>query len=120
MMNRAKITIKSKRLFQRHFEWVALMGAVLVMALMNPYVDTGLSWCLFERAGVPFCPGEGLGHSIAFIFRGDFGNAFQANALGPFALIVLGGRILYLIKQNILIKTKCYGKNDRLFTRIRR
>ncbi len=106
MMNSETIKIKSKRFFRHHFEWAALTAAGLVMALMNPYIDNGLTWCLFERAGLPFCPGEGLGHSIAFVFRGDFENAFQANVLGPFALIVLGGRILYLIKQNLFNKNQ--------------
>ncbi len=94
---------KSRQLFKRHFEWVALSTGVLMMALMNPYIDTGYSWCLFERAGISFCPGDGLGHSIAFIFRGDFTNAVQANILGPFALIILSGRIIHLIKQNVSV-----------------
>ncbi len=103
-MNISIYQTKSKQLFNRHFEWAALATGVLVMALMNPYIDSGQSWCLFERIGISFCPGEGLAHSIAFIFRGDFANAVQANILGPFALIVLLSRVCHLIRQNLYLK----------------
>lgn len=100
-MIRLKDTTKVKHLFYQHFEWVAFTAAILAMALMNPYAGNGASWCLFEQLGFSFCPGDGLGHSIAFIFRGDFYNAMQANLLGPFALIVLSARIIFLLKQNV-------------------
>ncbi|HLR76882.1 MAG TPA: DUF2752 domain-containing protein [Balneolaceae bacterium] len=101
-MNQAKIAKKFQKYFRLHFEWIAFSVGILAMALMNPYTDSGATWCLFERMGVPFCPGHGLGHSIAFIFRGDFANALNANILGPFALVVLLGRITYLLKQRFL------------------
>jgi hypothetical protein len=88
-----------KKLFNQHFEWAAFTVGLLLLGLMNPYVDQGTSWCLFEWMGISFCPGEGLGHSIAFIFRGDLNNAMQANMIGPFALAILLSRIGYLINQ---------------------
>lgn len=90
-----------KYIFRRHFEWMAFATGLLLMALMNPYAPQGASWCLFDLAGVPFCPGEGLGHSIAFTFRGDLSNAIEAHVLGPIAIVILLGRIGYLLKQNI-------------------
>lgn len=89
-----------KQLFKNHFEWMAFALALAIMALMNPYTDNGASWCLFERAGITFCPGEGLGHSIAFLFRGDFAQAFQANILGPLATVILLSRVLYILYNN--------------------
>lgn len=100
----------TKQLFHHHFEWVALSAGILMMGLMNPYVNNGSSWCLIERLGAPFCPGDGLGHSIAFIFRGDFYHAIQANILGPIALVILSGRIIYLIKQRVI------GTDEQLIT----
>jgi len=91
-----------RHFFARHFEWAAMATALVLMALMNPYIDNGSSWCFFEMIGIPFCPGEGLGHSIAFTFRGDWSNALQANVAGPFAIIILVSRIGLLIKKNII------------------
>jgi hypothetical protein len=83
---------------------MALSAGLLLMALMNPYAAQGASWCLFEWAGITFCPGEGLGHSIAFVFRGDWHSAVQANVLGPFAIVILLGRIGTLVNQNFIEK----------------
>lgn len=89
-----------KQFFQHHFEWLALAAGLLAMALMNPYESQGASWCLLEWAGLNYCPGEGLGHSIAYSVRGDFSNAMNAHIMGPAAIIILAGRIAYLLKQN--------------------
>lgn len=62
------------------------------MALMDPYTQK-TTWCLLEHAGL-FCPGEGLGHSIAFIFRGELKLALQANLMGPIAVVILSVRII--------------------------
>ena len=67
----------------------------MALAMMDPH-STGPSLCLFEAVGIPFCPGHGLGHSIAFSFRGQWGQAFSAHPLGPFAIVILGGRIFSL------------------------
>lgn len=63
------------------------------MATMDPYT-TGKTFCLLERAGFAYCPGNGLGHSIAFFFRGEFVQAFKSNIFGPFAIIILSHRII--------------------------
>lgn len=89
-----------KKIFRHQFEWIALATGLLVIGLMNPYIYNGSSWCLFEWAGITFCPGEGLGHSIAYTFRGDFSNALQANIIGPFAVAIIASRVGILLKQN--------------------
>lgn len=96
-LNRSNTT-KIKNLFVTHFEWTAFSLGLLAMALLDP-ATKGSSWCLFEQVGITFCPGEGLGHSIAYLFRGQFDNAIQANAAGPLALFVLSGRIIFLIRK---------------------
>lgn len=97
-----------KRLFNRHFEWSALTLGIIVMASMNPYINNGASWCLFELSGITFCPGEGLGHSVAFLFRGDYMNAMEANFMGPVAVAVIISRVFY-IWHNYFLK-----ENDKL------
>lgn len=98
-----------KHFYKYHFEWVALALGLLFMGLMNPYVDTGSSLCLFEALNFNFCPGEGLGHSIAFTFRGDLNEAIEAHPVGPFTILILSGRVLFLWNkafQIINLKTK--------------
>lgn len=90
-----------KQFFLHHFEWMALATGLAAIALMNPYEVQGTSWCLLEWAGFPFCPGEGLGHSIAYAVRGDLANAFDAHIMGPVAILILTGRIGYLLNQTL-------------------
>lgn len=85
-----------------HFEWITFLVGLLAVGLMDPYTNNGPSFCLFEFVNVPFCPGEGLGHSIAFLFRGDLGSALEANMLGPVTLIILSSRIAYLFTKRVI------------------
>lgn len=78
-----------------HIEWIVFLGGLIAMALMDP-LSTGHSLCLFEAVGFKYCLGEGLGHSIAFLFRGEFYNAIEANFMGPVAVVVLSSRIISL------------------------
>lgn len=101
------------KLLKPHIEWIAFFLGLLLMASMNPY-ETGETFCLLERLGVSFCPGKGLGHSIAFLFRGEFTQALQANMLGPAAVIILTFRIMSIWKVFLKNKTllKFNGEND--------
>lgn len=65
---------------------------------MNP-ATKGHSLCLFDALGFKYCPGQGLGHSIAYLFRGEFRMAIQANFMGPIAVVILGARIITLWHQ---------------------
>ncbi|WP_440999026.1 DUF2752 domain-containing protein [Fodinibius sp. SL11] len=87
-------------LYRNYFELAAFSVGLLLLALMDPDTASGPGLCLLENLNFPYCPGDGLGHSVSYIFRGEFNNALEANILGPFALIVLSGRILYLFSQN--------------------
>jgi hypothetical protein len=89
------------KLFFLHFEWVALMGLLLMAALIN-LESTGISFCIFDRVGFSFCPGEGIGRSIAFAFRGSFVESVNAHPAGlPAILIIITrvGSILYRNRQ---------------------
>lgn len=94
-----------RKMFNTHFEWVALSLGLLLMAFLDPYDTGGASWCLFELVQAPYCPGEGLGHSIAFTVRGDFVKALEANLMGPAAIVILMGRIGYLQSKTFLKTT---------------
>ena len=85
------------KLIKPHVEWVAFLSGLILMATMNPSTD-GFSFCLFDAVGLDICIGDGLGHSIAYLFRGDFSSALEANFMGPVAVIVLTSRIIHIWK----------------------
>lgn len=87
-----------------HIEWVAFITGLVLMATMDP-LSTGSSLCFFEFIGIDFCPGEGLGHSIAWLFRGEFNNAVNANLFGIPAVLILSLRILQIWKDLYINKT---------------
>lgn len=88
------------RFINRHLEWFVFSLGILLLALMNPE-NSGTSFCLFELAGIDFCPGDGLGHSISYTFRGELKEAFQAHFAGPIALLILTSRIVYIWRNLI-------------------
>jgi hypothetical protein len=77
--------------------WVLGMLALVLMDPAGAHLFSlcPLSWVL--EAG---CPGCGLGHSIAFLFRGDWQASWEAHPLGVPALLILGWRIIILLRQH--------------------
>lgn len=95
------IRSKIKYIFRNYFEITAFSLGLALLAFMDPSSTAGPDLCLFDQLGVSFCPGDGLGHSISYTFQGDIHSALNANILGPFATIILGSRIVYLINKKI-------------------
>lgn len=95
-------------IFKNYFEILAFTAGLLLLAFMNPH-SNGPTLCLFERMGFSFCPGAGLGHSIALLFRGEIHKSLETNFLGVFSIIILGVRIVQL-----LIKNHYYNQNKSL------
>ncbi|MEQ9310561.1 MAG: DUF2752 domain-containing protein [Balneolaceae bacterium] len=83
------------KVIHKHSEWVIFLLGLMLMATLDPY-STGASWCLIDLIGFTFCPGEGLGHSIAFLFRGEIINSLDANLMGPFVVAGLSYRIIHI------------------------
>jgi len=82
------------------------------MATLDPTIQS-TSWCFFDFIGIEFCPGEGLGHSIAWLFRGEIDNAINANLFGPLAVVILSFRILQIWKEILINNTTTKkGKAD--------
>jgi|AntRauTorcE11898_2_1112593.scaffolds.fasta_scaffold46642_2 hypothetical protein len=86
------------RFIRKHLEWMVFGIGILLLGLMSPE-NTGTSFCFFEWIGIGFCPGEGLGHSISYTFRGNFTAAIQAHFAGPFAVAILGSRVIYIWRK---------------------
>ncbi len=83
---------------KKHIEWVVLGTGLLLLGLMNPE-NAGTSLCVLNWIGIPFCPGDGLGHSISYTFHGDVSAALEAHIAGPAAIVILSGRIIHIWKN---------------------
>lgn len=94
-----KFNLSIRRFFFLHFEWVALASGLLLMAFINPS-GSELSICPIDRMGFSFCPGEGLGRSVAHFFRGDLQASFAMHPAGIPAVAILSSRIFFLLKRN--------------------
>lgn len=88
-------------LFRRYFEVTIWIVALILLGTMSPE-NTHASLCPFKAAGLPFCPGCGIGHSISWLFHGDLVASFKAHPLGWFAVIVLIYRIVTLIRKPVI------------------
>lgn len=89
------------KFFRRYFEATVWILALVLLATMSPVNDHS-SLCPLKNVGISFCPGCGLGHSIAWLFRGEIVASFKAHPLGPFAVIVIISRIVHLLRKNVL------------------
>lgn len=82
-----------------HLEWFIFAAGLILLGFMSPE-NTAHTFCLFEWTGISICPGEGLGHSIAYTFRGEFSQAMNAHFAGPAAVIILTSRIGHIWYRN--------------------
>ena len=98
------------KFLNRHLEWMVFFSGLILLATMDPTI-TGTSFCFFDFIGISFCPGEGLGHSIAYFFSGNLKSSFQANFMGPIAVLVLSARIITIWKD-LLTKEKLDLKEE--------
>ncbi|MGF1670769.1 MAG: DUF2752 domain-containing protein [Balneolaceae bacterium] len=105
--------LKLRNFVHKNLEWLLLCSGLFLLAFMSPY-ENGQSLCLIDLAGFDFCPGKGLGHSIAFFFRGEFQQSVEAHFMGPAAILILTLRILFLIRKNFNTSNKSnkYDKNN--------
>lgn len=93
------------KFIKAHSEWLVFFIGLVLMAFMDPSTK-GFSFCLLDMAGAPYCPGEGLGHSIAYFVRGDLEASLSANLFGPVAVVVLSLRILKIWKIRFFNKSE--------------
>lgn len=78
-------------------EVMAWVGGLVLMASLDPSTGGEASWCLFRWIGIEACPGCGLGHSIAYLARGDLAASFHAHPLGIPAVLILSARCVQLL-----------------------
>lgn len=89
-----------------NLEWSILLTGLLLLAIMDP-ASQGRSLCFLDFFGIS-CPGEGLGRSISYIFRGMWTEAWITHPAGYLAIPVLSWRIIFIIfiRKNFNLLTR--------------
>lgn len=82
-------------------EAIIWITGLTYLAFFSSLTESHYTICPLKNAGIDFCPGCGLGHSIALIFHGEFIQSFYTHPLGFFAIAIIVFRIYTLIKMNI-------------------
>lgn len=96
---------KFRYFFSHSIEAFIWLPGIVLLAMYNPADGCHFSLCLFKNLGLTFCPGCGIGHSIAWFFRGELQQSFQAHPFGIPALLLLFYRIFVVFSNSIkLIK----------------
>lgn len=75
----------------------AWLLALLLLAGLEPAGEHLFSLCPVSWVWQGGCPGCGLGHSIAYLFRGELASSWQAHPLGVPALLLLSWRVVTLL-----------------------
>ncbi len=76
-------------------EFYFWLTALSILAFYSPE-EIPFSLCFFKYAGLPFCPGCGIGHSIHYFFHGDILKSFHAHPFGMIAVLVILHRMIKL------------------------
>jgi|SRR5688500_15451915 len=95
-----------KRVKRLPLEAIVWTTGLIILATLQSG-SNHFSLCLLKSAGITWCPGCGLGNSIALLLHGNFTESFKAHPLGIFALLILSFRIISLTKLYL----QNYGKS---------
>lgn len=79
-----------------------LATGLVLMAFLNP-AEAASSFCPLDLLGFEFCPGDGLGRSIAYGFQGQFMASFQMHPAGLPAILIISIRIISIFHRNWLL-----------------
>jgi hypothetical protein len=90
------------------FEAFFWFMALICLACVDPSTEHHFIICPLALAGLDWCPGCGLGRSIAYLFDRQIQNSLHVHPLGIFAVIVLSYRIIQLTKFYL----NTHGKNN--------
>ncbi|SIQ58805.1 Protein of unknown function [Pontibacter lucknowensis] len=96
-INRNRAFYAAWRVLPEAGAWII---GLLLLAGMEPAGNHLFSLCPISWVWQGGCPGCGLGHSVAYLFRGDLASSWQAHPLGLPALLILCWRVLELLVQS--------------------
>lgn len=107
------------RFIRNNFELLLWPAALLSLAFTDP-TQTHFVLCPLRLMGLTWCPGCGLGHSIAFLLHGQLGESWHAHWLGVPALGILLWRTFTLarlaVKKAAVNRAATFTDNTRPFT----
>lgn len=83
------------------FIWIT---ALVFLAFIDPS-HHHYTLCPISSAGFDWCPGCGLGRSIALFYRLDLRESFMTHPLGIPAVALLLHRIIILLRSNFRVST---------------
>jgi hypothetical protein len=90
-----------KQLFNKYFELVFWVAALLSLAITNPTDETHFTLCPLKLLGFKWCPGCGLGHSVSFLLHGNLHGSLHSHWLGIPAVIIIFHRIYVLGRERL-------------------
>ncbi len=85
----------ARSLFLR--EGAVWLSGLAFLAASGAAESGGRTLCVFRNLGIDWCPGCGLGRSIALLFAGRFAESFATHPLGGAAVLILIARIAHLL-----------------------
>ncbi len=89
-------------------EPIVWLGGLALVCVLGPGSESHIVICPFALLGIDWCPGCGLGRSIAFLARGDIAASLHAHWLGIPALVILLARSITLTHRNVNRTTTHY------------
>lgn len=87
------------------------MCALVIAFFINPAAEE-ITFCLYNQLGIEFCPGCGLGRSMALALRGNLQASLQMHPAGIIAILVILYRIVFIISRNHKIKKEAINEKD--------
>ncbi len=79
-------------------EAVVWTAGLVALACTNPEAEALIEACVSKWLFGISCPGCGLGHAVAYLFRGEIALSVQTHPFGPLAIVILLGRVVGLVR----------------------
>jgi Protein of unknown function (DUF2752) len=88
-----------------HLEWIGWTAALVAPVFIDPFATEHFTICVFHWLGFDWCPGCGLGRSIALLYRGEFRQSLSTHFMGLPAVLLIAHRIYTLLILHLKPKT---------------
>ena len=88
---------------QLKYRWVEMTFWITGLSTLF-FLEVGekdhFSLCIFSHLGFTWCPGCGLGHSLYYLFHGEFYKSFKEHYFGIPAFVLIIFRLKQLLTFN--------------------
>lgn len=93
------MTMYSRYTFSKlPIEWMCWVSALFLLYISDPHAHH-FSLCPLDNIGIRWCPGCGLGRSIALLMHGELQESIGMHWLGVPAFLVIVHRVYRLSKR---------------------